>query len=116
MRSGTISLTAECTAHSVLTVPTAQLFSQVGSKESSVFIKSCCPLPRAPVAVAYAYFLKSAAKRLGPTLPLSGRRRVWGGVAESWWWPVHSRGLLDGRSVLNQPVVSCIIPNLGETV
>jgi hypothetical protein len=54
MRSGTISLIAECTAHSVLTVPTAQLFSHVGSKKPSVFIKSCQPLQHAPVAVAYA--------------------------------------------------------------
>lgn len=30
-----------------------------------------------------------------PTLPLSGRHGSWGGKAESLWWPVHSRGLLD---------------------
>jgi hypothetical protein len=29
------------------------------------------------------------------TLPLSGRQGGWGGLAEGWWWPVHSRGLLD---------------------
>jgi hypothetical protein len=29
-----------------------------------------------------------------PTLPLSGRQGAWGGGAKSWWWPVHSRGLL----------------------
>ncbi|MFN7822758.1 MAG: hypothetical protein ACK5PO_07390 [Bacteroidota bacterium] len=28
------------------------------------------------------------------TLPLSGRQGAWGGEAEGWWWPVHSRGLL----------------------
>ena len=28
------------------------------------------------------------------TLPLSGRQGAWGGEAESWWWPVHSRGLV----------------------
>ena len=28
------------------------------------------------------------------TLPLSGRQGDCGGVAKSWWWPVHSRGLL----------------------
>jgi len=30
------------------------------------------------------------------TLPLSGRQGAWGGVAESWWGPVHSRGLFEG--------------------
>ena len=30
------------------------------------------------------------------TLPLSGRRGAWGGEAESSWWPVHSRGVLEG--------------------
>jgi hypothetical protein len=34
------------------------------------------------------------------TLPLSGGQAAWGGVAESWWWPVHSRGLLEGVLVL----------------
>ena len=28
------------------------------------------------------------------TLPLSGRQGACGGVAEIWWWSVHSRGLL----------------------
>jgi hypothetical protein len=28
------------------------------------------------------------------TLPLSGRHGAWGGEAESWWRPVHSKGLL----------------------
>jgi hypothetical protein len=28
------------------------------------------------LAVVYAYFLKSAAQRLGPTLPLSGRQEA----------------------------------------
>jgi hypothetical protein len=31
------------------------------------------------LAVAYANFMKSAAQRLGPTLPLSGRHEPWGG-------------------------------------
>lgn len=30
------------------------------------------------------------------TLPLSGRQTAWGGTAGYWWWPVHSRGLLEG--------------------
>ena len=34
-----------------------------------------------------------------PTLPLSGRQGAWGGEAESRWWPVHSKGLLDGYSL-----------------
>jgi hypothetical protein len=38
------------------------------SEEPSVCIKSCCPLPHPALAVAYAYFIKSAAQRLGPTL------------------------------------------------
>ena len=29
------------------------------------------------------------------TLPLSGRQGACGGVAESWWWPVRSRGLFE---------------------
>ena len=33
----------------------------------------------------------------GLTLPLSGRQEAWVGVAESWWWPVHSRGVLGGN-------------------
>jgi hypothetical protein len=32
----------------------------------------------------------------GLTLPPSGRQGAWGGVAESWWGPVHSRGLFEG--------------------
>jgi len=31
------------------------------------------------------------------TLPLSGRQGAWGGGAEAWWRPVHSRGLFDPR-------------------
>jgi hypothetical protein len=30
------------------------------------------------------------------TLPLSGRQGAWGGAAESFWRPVHSRGLFEG--------------------
>jgi hypothetical protein len=29
------------------------------------------------------------------TLPLSGRQGGCGNEAESWWWPVHSRGLFE---------------------
>jgi hypothetical protein len=48
------------------------------SEKSSVCIKACCikacrPLLHPPLAVAYAKFIKSAAQRLGPTLPQSGR-------------------------------------------
>ena len=32
------------------------------------------------------------------TLPLSGRREACGGEAENMWWPVHSRGLLEGKN------------------
>jgi len=32
---------------------------------------------------------------VSPTLPLSGRQGAWGGVADSSWWPVHSRGLFE---------------------
>jgi hypothetical protein len=52
------------------------------------------PFGASAVAVSYAYFMKSAAQRLGPTLPLSGRQGAWGGEAQSWWWSVHSKGLL----------------------
>jgi len=31
----------------------------------------------------------------GLTLPLSGRRGAWGGGADGWWWPVHSKGLFE---------------------
>jgi hypothetical protein len=78
-----ISFIAECTASSVMTVSTAQLFIQAVSEEPSVCIKSCCPLPHLALPVAYTYFIKSAAQRLGPTLPLSGRQGNWGGEAES---------------------------------
>jgi hypothetical protein len=61
----------------------AQLFSEAWSEKPSVCIKPYCPLSHTPVAVAYAYFLKSAAQRLGPTLPLSGRQAAWGGEGES---------------------------------
>jgi hypothetical protein len=47
---------------------TDQLFSQAWSEKPSVCIKPYGPLSHTPVAVAYAYFLKSAAQRLGPTL------------------------------------------------
>jgi hypothetical protein len=47
------------------------------------------------LAVVYAYFLKSAAQRLGPTLALSGRQETWGGEAESRWRPVHSKDLFE---------------------
>jgi hypothetical protein len=42
------------------------------------------------------------------TLPLSGREGVWGGAAESNWWPVHSRGWLDSNldETLNQFLVN----------
>ena len=30
------------------------------------------------------------------TLPLSGRQGTCGGEAKSCWWPVHSKGLLEG--------------------
>jgi hypothetical protein len=33
------------------------------------------------------------------TLPLSGRQGAWAGGAESWWWPVHSKGLFAGNKV-----------------
>ena len=33
------------------------------------------------------------------TLPLSGRQGAWGGKAEGWWWPVHSKGLFGGSLV-----------------
>ena len=46
----------------------AQLFSQAWLEKPSVCIKPYCPLSHTPVAVAYAYILKSAAQRLGPTL------------------------------------------------
>jgi hypothetical protein len=46
------------------------------------------------------------------TLPLSGRQGAWGGTAESWWWPVHSRGLFevsfprpDGTSLMAMPAL-----------
>jgi hypothetical protein len=49
----------------------AQLFSQAWLEKPSVCIKPYCPLSHTPVAVAYAYFLKSAAQRLGPTLAIT---------------------------------------------
>jgi len=33
--------------------------------------------------------------QVGITLPLSGRQEAWGGAAESWWRPVHSKGLFE---------------------
>jgi len=32
---------------------------------------------------------------IGLTLPLSGRQGAYGGEAQSWWRPVHSRGLFE---------------------
>jgi len=54
------------------------------------------------------------------TLPLSGRHGACGGVAESWWWPVHSRGLLAGPLRSRKQLfkfISCflnIAENLGK--
>ena len=54
-----------------MTVSTAQLFIQAVLEKPSVCIQSCCPLPHLALAVAYAYFMKSAAQRLGPTLAIT---------------------------------------------
>jgi hypothetical protein len=43
------------------------------------------------------------------TLPLSGRQWVFGGEAESSWWPVHSRGLLASSSTSNSYFIKGII-------
>jgi hypothetical protein len=37
-----------------------------------------------------------------PTLPLSGRQEAWGGGAESWLGPVHSRGLFEVSTLVRQ--------------
>ena len=63
---------------------------------------TCCSSsnrPRKPEseAIRDAFFFQSAAQRLSPTLPLSGRQGACGGTTECWWWPVHSRGLLAGE-------------------
>jgi hypothetical protein len=42
-----------------------------------------------------ALWQRKACAAEGLTLPLSGRERDRGGVAGRFWWPVHSRGLLD---------------------
>jgi hypothetical protein len=42
------SLSAACTLSSVLTVPPAQLFTQVVSEQTSVSIKPCCPVAHQP--------------------------------------------------------------------
>jgi len=43
---------------------------------------------------SHDFVLEKPSLPFHPTLPLSGRQGVWGGKAESIWWPVHSRGLL----------------------
>jgi len=48
----------------------------------------------------YAILVLEAAA-VHPTLPLSGRQGAWGSEVESWWGPVHSRGLL-GIALSNQ--------------
>ena len=45
----------------------------------------------------------SATRTLCPTLPLSGRQEAFDCGADGSWWPVHSRGLLDGFLRLNMP-------------
>ena len=59
------------------------------------------PLVSIDVESGLCLLLESAAQRLGPTLPLSGRLAAWGGVAESCRRPVHSRGLFDGMHLAN---------------
>jgi len=71
MRSGTISLTAECTSHSVLTAKLSPLFTQAGSGKASDCVKAPCLWSPSLSTVGYADFLKSTAQRLGPTVQFS---------------------------------------------
>jgi hypothetical protein len=53
------------------------------------------------------FYFSSARGKLPPihtTLPLSGRQGAWGGAAEGWWWPVHSRGLLEGCLIYHSEI------------